>query len=216
MAEKPPDKHEEKHEEKREERTVTLTETQIRDLVARQVKEQLATMGQQAEKARAQEAERKAEERKKQMELYAQQDPFAEIDGITWVFNRSRRMIEVVWNMRSTEIPPLTVMPLSNAVARQSLAAGAYRNIGTIKGVSAIVLKGDENWMKPLSQEEQEYMDGTDPIKYSRIPLAETLVTRSGQALGPPELVEFESEGAPAHPPPVDRGISFVGVGTKP
>lgn len=185
MADRPSEKHEEKHEERREERhedpPVSMTQAQVRELVTRQVKEQLAAMAVHVEKEKAAEATRKADERQAQAELTATHDPYPEIPEITWVFNRSRRKVEVVWNMRSIEIPPLTVMPLSHAVARQSLATSAYRTRGTTRAVAVIVLKGDVHWMKPLSDEEQASADATDPITHA---------TREGQVLGPPELVE--------------------------
>lgn len=183
--------------------TLTVTQTQLRALVQDAVRELLAA---QAELKTVPPAPppRVVDER------------YRPIPGITWVFNRSRRAVEVQWDMRTTEIPPLTVQPLTQAIARHALAVGAYRGIGTTRARSVIVLQDDPGWGEPLSAEEQAWADGTDPIKHSRIPLAKTLTGPGGQVLGPPELVEFEAEGAPAHGPPVDHMVSLVSVGARP
>jgi FtsZ-binding cell division protein ZapB len=199
--------------------TITLSQSQIGEMVKKMVGEQLAEQAATAKRAAEADARRaqslKDAEAEKQAALRAQDDPYEEIPGIVWVFNRSRRPVEVVWDMRSTVLPPLTVRPVTEAVAFQALKAGAYRNMGTPEGVSVIVLKGDLHWRTPLSDEEQAYYEGTDPILHSRIPLADTL-TYEGKVLSPPEVVHFTSAGAPAHGPPLERDVTVSAIGSKP
>jgi FtsZ-binding cell division protein ZapB len=199
--------------------TITLSQSQIGEMVQKMVREQLAEQAATAKRTAEADA-RKAQSLKdaeveKQAALRAQDDPYEPIPGIMWVFNRSRRPIEVVWDMRTTVLPPLTVKPVTDAVAFQALKTGAYKNMGTPEGVSVIVLKGDLNWRVPLSDEEQAYYEGTDPILHSRIPLAQTL-TYEGKVLSPPEVVHFTPTGAPAHSPPLERDVTVTAVGAKP
>jgi hypothetical protein len=199
--------------------TITMTQSQIAAMVATMVREQLQQQADLAAKTKAAEERQlqslKDAEDQKQAALRAQVDPYEHVEGITLVFNRSRYPVEVVWDMRPTILPPLTVKALTDAIAYQALKVGAYKDMGTPQGVSVIVLKGDQNWGKPLSPEEQAYYEGTDPIAHSRIPLADTL-TYGDKLLGSPEVVQFPTLGSPVHGPPLERDISFGAVGSKP